>query len=138
MEHNALERGREDIALLARQRRVELSAAQDIDEEGAEDPVRHELWRALHAYEQVLGRTGTRTRQMIRNRGLVAAADRMVQQKKESAGFARLAEAGLLEHAWESVVLRHPGHFSSGAIERARERLRAYSGAGDPGRGEDS
>lgn len=127
MEYNARQKGREDIALLARKKRVELGAAKDIGEEGATEALHQDLWRAFHAHEQMSGRPATRTRQMIRNRGLIAAADEMVQKRKDSGGLAQLVDAGLVEHAWESVVLRYPEQFSEGAQRHSQARLERHT-----------
>lgn len=59
------------------------------------------------------------------------AADQMVRKRKESVGFQKLAQAGLIEHAWESVVLRHPDRFSQEAGKQSRERLRMHGVATD-------
>jgi hypothetical protein len=122
-ERNAQERQRDDLALQARHRWVELTAASQIEAEEGNDPLRGELWKALSALEYVLGRNATGARQVIRRRGLVRAADQFVSKGDLSVGLAHLDDAGLLDYAWEHVVLRHSDAFSEAARQAARQRL---------------
>lgn len=125
-ERNARERTREDLALQARRRWVELTAGEHLGAEEDDDPLRRELWEALSASEYVLGRNATGARQVIRRRGLVQAVDQLVRKRDLSAGLAGLDDAGLLGYAWEHVVLRHPEAFSEAAAQAARAQLDEY------------
>lgn len=125
-ERNAREHTREDLALQARRRWVELTAEEHVDAEEDGDPLRRELWEALSASEYVLGRNATGARQIIRRRGLVQAVDQLVRKSELSAGLAGLDHAGLLGYAWEHVVLRHAETFSEAAAQTARATLDAY------------
>lgn len=125
-EKNARDRGRDDLAQQARQRWVELSADARVAEGDDDEPLHHELWRALAATESLLGHPATGTRQVIRRRGLVRAAEQLATRDELSTGLAALADAGLLAYAWEHVVLRHPGSFSEAATRNARARLEAF------------
>jgi hypothetical protein len=124
---NATERARPDLAIEARQRAVELRAA----EYGEASDAERECLRAVYAYEEVLSvRNGKRTRasrtwQMIRKHGIIAATERAVDRSEETAGFSALQEVGLGEYAFEAVILRHPELFSATAVQRSEERMKA-------------
>ena len=123
-ERNASERSREDLALQARQRWVQLSADDHMSEADG-DALARELWESLSAYEYVLGRSATGLRQTIRRRGLTRAAEHFVAKGEMPVDLAGLANAGLSDYAWEQAVLRHPDVFSEAVVERSRERLAA-------------
>lgn len=125
-ERNARDRSRDDLAQQARERWVTLTADAHVEAEEEDDPLRRELWQALSACEYVLGKAATGTRQIIRRRGLVRAAEQLACKGELSAGFEGLDEAGLLAYAWEHVVLRHPEAFSEAATQSARKRLEEY------------
>jgi len=125
-ERNAHDRTRDDLALQARHRWVELTAEEHVEADDDRDPLRRELWEALSASEYVLGRNATVARQIIRRRGLVPAVDQLVSKRELSAGLAGLDDAGLLDYAWEQVVLRHPEIFSEATADAARAQLEAY------------
>lgn len=126
-ERNARDRGRADLAEQARARWIELNAAGDIeaDPEADSDPLRRHLWTALAACEYVSGRRLTGPRQSIRRRGLVGAGEHFAGRGELPVALGELADAGLLEHAWEQVVVHHPERFSAATAESARERLSA-------------
>ena len=122
-ERNARDRTREDLALQARRRWVELTAQEHVGAAEDCDRLQRELWEGLSASEFVLGRNATGARQTIRRRGLVQAVDQFVCKRELSAGLAGLDDAGLLRYAWEHAVLRHPEAFSEAAARAARAQL---------------
>jgi hypothetical protein len=125
---NAMQRGRPDLANEARQRAVELRAA----EYGSSSEVEKECLQAIFAYEETLteknGRPtrATRTWQMIKRHGIVAAVERAVCRDPETVGYKALADVGLLDFAFEAVILRHPSLFSEEAIKRSKERMSTW------------
>ncbi|WP_199753495.1 hypothetical protein [Luteimonas cucumeris] len=127
---NAKKKSRDDLVLQAKQRAVELRAAAY----GAASDAERECLEAVYAYEEVLSaKNGKRTRasrtwQMIKRYGVIAATERAVDRPDETAGFAALQEVGLGRYAFEAVILRHPSLFSESAVARSRERM-AISGA---------
>jgi hypothetical protein len=125
-ERNAHDRERDDLALQARRRWVELTAAARIDAEEDHDPLHAELWKALSASEYVLGGNATGVRQIIRRRGLLRAVDQLVSSGGNPVDLAGLHDAGLLDYAWEHAVLRHSEAFSEAATKAARQRLDVY------------
>jgi len=136
-ERNARERAREDLAQQARHRWVELATEALVDAAEDADPLQRSLWRALAASEYMLGRSATGTRQVIRRRGLVRAAEQLVCNGGLSGGFVELDEAGLSAYAWEHVVLQHPDAFSAAAAKSARETVDAHQRVPDTDSAED-
>jgi hypothetical protein len=55
--------------------------------------------------------------------GTRLGVDKKGTKREVSPGFKRLAEMGLKEYAFESVVLRHQDSFSIEARSKSRERL---------------
>ncbi len=122
---NARERGFPDLADQARKRAVQLRA----EAHGASTEVERDCLQAVHAYEEVLSaqkgkrQTASRTWQMIKRHGIIPAVERVVTKREVSTGFTALAEMGLMEYAFEAVILRHPESFSDEAIQISRQRL---------------
>jgi hypothetical protein len=63
---------------------------------------------------------------MVERHGILAAAERAVNRRAETAGYRALAEMGLQEFAFEAVILRHPALFSEDAVQRSQERMREW------------
>jgi hypothetical protein len=118
------------LAIQARRKAVELRAAAH----GAQTLVEKEIVRAVYAYEEAASakkgrRTpASRTWQMIKRHGIIGAADRVVRRTKETTGYTTLTDVGMLDFAFEAVVLRYPDSFSAEAVPRSRERLTERSG----------
>lgn len=76
-----------------------------------------ECLQAIYAYEEVLSKkNGRRTRasrtwQMVERHGILRAAERAVDRQNETLGFSALAEMGLLDFAFEAVILRYSSLF---------------------------
>jgi len=127
---NARERGAPDLADQARKRAVQLRA----ETHGATTEVERECLEAVYAYEEVLSankgrrQSASRTWQMIHRHGVLPAVERIVTKRAESAGYTALAEMGLLDMAFEAVVLRHPDLFSSEALAKSRGRMTGRDG----------
>lgn len=125
---NASERGRPELAVQAKQRAVQLRAAAF----GASTAAERECLEAVYAYEETLrAKNGkrtpaSRTWQMIKRHGIIAATERAVDRADETSGYTALLEVGLGEYAFEAVVLRHPKVFSESAVQRSRERLAQF------------
>ncbi|MBB3275947.1 MULTISPECIES: hypothetical protein [unclassified Pseudoxanthomonas] len=122
---NARRLGKLELAAQAQQRANELRAI----EEGYRSPAEQAIAAALYAYEEqqsrLKGRTfrATRTRQMLSKHGALAAAERMVLQRKPSRGFEVLEDAGLQELSFEAIIDRFSDEFSTQAVQAARARL---------------
>lgn len=125
---NAEERGRNDLAAAAKRRAVELRASTH----SAATEAEKEALQAVYAYEETLAKKNgkrvraTRTWQMIKRHGIIAAVERAVSRPAETQGYKALAEMGLLDLAFENVVLRHQELFSPETVARARERVSAW------------
>jgi hypothetical protein len=124
---NAEKVGNNELALLARKKKIVLQAAQH----GAKSPVEVEAWNGIYAIEEhrrSLGKQHWRanyTRRAIDNRNgdIVSTVDDTVCRAAPTDGFQEMIDAGLEEFLWERLVLRFPEQFSARAIEQARARL---------------
>jgi hypothetical protein len=63
---------------------------------------------------------------MIDRRGIIEAVNRAVTRDVDTAGFKALAEMGMLDLAFEAIVLRYPHRFSKEAVEQSARRLRDW------------
>ena len=131
---NAIRLKRPDLADEARKRAVELRASKY----GSTSDVERECLQAVYAYEEVLTRkngrrtSASRTWQMIKRHGILAAVERAVNRESETVGYTALVEMGLHEFAFEAVILRHPSLFSEEAVQRSKERLKEWTGIKKP------
>ena len=122
---NALQRGAPELAEQARKRAVQLRA----QAHGELLPVEYECLEAVYAYEEILSaekgkrQPASRTWQMIKRHGIIPAVEKVVTKREVSSGFTALEEMGLMEFAFEAVVLRHPGSFSREAIAISKQRM---------------
>jgi hypothetical protein len=122
---NALERSAPELAEQARQRAVQLRA----QSHGDLSPVEYECLQAVYAYEEVLSaergrrQPASRTWQMIQRHGVIPAVERVVTKREVSSGFTALEAMGLMDYAFEAVILRHPDHFSPEAIAISKQRM---------------
>ena len=120
-----------ELAKEARRRAVDLRVLK----EGATTDVEREGLQAVYAYEAVKsarkGRTirASRTWPMIREQGIIKAIERVVDRPHEAEGFTALAEMGMLDYAFESVVLRHPEAFTAATVAVSRQRIEAFRAA---------
>lgn len=117
-----------DLANAARRRAVELQALAH----GAQSAAERESLAAVYAYERTLTKKkgkkvrASRTWQMIDRHGIIGAVERAVNRPADPVGYTALAEMGLQDLSFESVVLRHPDVFSPEAVARSYERLRSW------------
>jgi hypothetical protein len=124
---NASRLDRPDLAVEARKRAVRLRAAGH----GGSSAAELQCLEAVFAREEVLtNKNGRRTRafrawQMIKQHGILAATERLVQAEPNMHEYRVLVEFGLTEFAFEAVVLRHPTLFSDAALSIARSRIAA-------------
>ena len=125
---NAREKNREDLALEAEKRAIQLNAAQY----GAETPAESECLQAIYAYERILtaknnrNTRANRTWQMIKRHGILEAVERAVNRPSETVGYTALVEMGLEDFAFEAVVVRHPTLFSAEAVDRCKLRIKSW------------
>ena len=125
---NAVAQKRPELAAEAKQRAIEIRAA----EYGATSDAERECLEAIYAYEEILflkhGRRvkASRTWQMIKRRGIIAAIEQAVDRSDGTAGFSALKEVGLENFAFEAVILRHSSLFSASAVDRSRDRMAQF------------
>jgi hypothetical protein len=116
----------------ARRRAVKLRATRD----GAKSDVERECLEAIYAYEWTLYKKhGKRQRasytwRMVDERGIIPAVEHAVTRPKETAGFLGLEAEGMLDMAFEAVVLRHSDMFSADAVKKSEERLAHWNATG--------
>lgn len=122
---NVEERGKPELAKEARRRAVELQAAAY----GATSRVELEALEAVYAYQKAQTRLkgkkfyAARTWPMIRERGVIAAVERIVTREEPAEGYRVLVDMGMADKAFEAVVLRHPEAFSAEAVVASQKRL---------------
>ncbi|PNG26411.1 hypothetical protein CR492_08365 [Methylocella silvestris] len=93
------------------------------------DPLHRSFYETLGAYEQALteknGRTtrASRTRQKIRNKGIVGCLADWALAPAPTEGFGMLIRTGRAELTGEYLLLRYPDRFSDKAVAAARGRL---------------
>jgi hypothetical protein len=121
---NAKRLGNKEIESAAIQRARELQAI----EEGYTTPAERAIGEALIAYEDEMRKVkpkfrASRTRNMLQRHTPLIAAERMVQTRLPSTGYAVLEEAGHSELSFESIIDRFPDEFSNDAVLAARARL---------------
>lgn len=128
---NARRLNRLDLVEEARMRAVQLRA----HTHGATTGAEKECLQAIYAYEEVLSaKNGERTKanrtwQMVNRHEILVAAERAVDRANETQGFSALAEMGLLDYAFEAVILRHRESFSETVIRRSEDRMQAWKNA---------
>ncbi|MGI9273764.1 MAG: hypothetical protein ACR2PT_02760 [Endozoicomonas sp.] len=122
---NALAKNNKELANQARSRAILLRA----EKYGAKTIAEKEALEAVYAYETVLSKKNgkktraSRTWQMIERHGIIESVERAVNRSAETQGYIALVEMGLEEHAFESVILRHPEVFSEKAKEISKNRV---------------
>lgn len=113
------------IAREAQRRAIELRA----NTQNAKSELETELWKALFAYEEILSEKNKRrtlagrTRPMIKNYGIIGAAERVVNRSIEAMGYKVLVEKGLQDMTFEAVIVRFPEAFDKGIVKLCQERL---------------
>lgn len=128
---NCADRGRDDLALEARQWAVQLRA----EAYGAESEVEKQAVGAIYAYEEVLSaRNGKKTRasstwQLIKRHGIISAVDRALNRPADPEGYVSLVDMGLADYALEAVIIRNPDAFSADALAISQERMKQWATA---------
>jgi hypothetical protein len=120
---NAKRLNRDDIWREAFRR---LCALDGIDQT---DPLHRDFYQTLAAYEQLLteknGRTtpASRTRQKLKNKGVVQCLEDWAVGSVPTEGFDLLVKNGMVELTGEYLVLKYPDRFSTKAVAAAKARL---------------
>ena len=122
---NARERGRGDLVKEAYRRAVALRA----DAYGPQSPLERQCVEAIYAYEEALSaRAGrriaaTKTWQIVRQSGPIAAIDRAVGRQEDESVYPALLAMGLEKFAFESIIAQHPDEFGFEAVQQSRARM---------------
>ncbi|MDO9579600.1 MAG: hypothetical protein Q7J06_03400, partial [Bacteroidales bacterium] len=119
-----------DLAQKARRRSVELRAISH----GSKSGVELELFKSVYAYEEFLyekhkkHQRATYTWRMIKNDGIIRAAEKAVNRKIDTAGYNALVKMGMHDLTFEAVIIRYPDAFNEEVVSRAKARLKELSG----------
>ena len=125
---NAKRMNRDDVWREAFRR---LCALDGIDQT---DPLHRDFYETLAAYEQLLTEKNrrttraSRTRQKLKNKGVVQCLEDWAVSSAPTEGFDLLVKNDMAELTGEYLVLKYPDHFSSKAVAAAKTRLE-HSGA---------
>lgn len=120
---NAKQLGRNDVYFEALRRRCELIGL------NYDDPLERDFHSMLTAYEELLTEknqrrtAASRTRQKLKNKGVVECLEDWARGHTETDGFRLLTAAGLTELTGEYLVTKYPERFTAEAVRRAKERL---------------
>jgi hypothetical protein len=119
---NAMALKRPDIALEARRKAIEMLVS---THETVTAPVETETLAAIYASEAALTHQrgkkarATRTWEVVRKKGLIAAAERVLHTEGD---HATLVELGLEDLSFDALILRHPESFSAAAVAASTAR----------------
>lgn len=83
----------------------------------------HEIQNTIDIYEQIIGHTASRTRQMISSLGPIEALSKLVVSSNLQQGFRALRDQERLDLSFEAIVTRHPNLFNQKTIDVAQWRL---------------
>ena len=78
---------------------------------------------AIKLYEEVIGQSASRTRQMIEMYGKIEAISKLMVSSDLQKGFKILRDKGLLDKTFESIVIKHKKLFKPYVLEAAAWRL---------------
>lgn len=93
------------------------------------DPLYRDCYQTLAAYEQLLteknGRTtlASRTRQKLKNKGVVQCLEDWAVASAPTEGFELLVKSGMVELTGEYLVVKYQDRFSIKAVTAAKARL---------------
>jgi hypothetical protein len=97
-----------------------------------DDPLEQDFYAMLTAYEELLTakngkrQPAIRTRQKLRNKGVVQCLEDWATNASVTQGFQMLVENGLAELTGEALVMKHSNRFSERAVVSATNRLRQH------------
>lgn len=74
-------------------------------------------------YEEAIGATASRTRQMVERDGAINALSKLVASAELQQGFRVLRDRDQLNHSFEALVGKYSCLFSNDVVEAARWRL---------------
>ena len=120
---NARSRGADEVYDAAFHRLISVQPSAEIG------TIAHDVWRTIHAFEELLrqerGKTVrlSRTRQAIARKGEVRTVTGLVLKREASNGFNMLLERDLLELSFEALVVARSDHFPAEVVNGARSRL---------------
>jgi hypothetical protein len=99
-----------------------------------DDPLHRDFYATLAAYEELLteknGRTtrANRTRQKLRNKGVIQCLEDWATAPAGTDGFNLLINLGMVELTGEYLVMKYPDRFSQEAVRAASARMAQATG----------
>jgi hypothetical protein len=93
------------------------------------DPLHRDFYATLRAYEELLtqkhGRTtrANRTRQKLRNKGVIQCLEDWAISSAPTEGFKLLVDSGMPELTGEHLVIKYADRFTPDAVAAAKMRL---------------
>ena len=88
-----------------------------------ESALQAEVDAIILVYEELIGHSAQRTRNMIERDGLVAALSKLAVSADLQSGFKVLRDKSLLDQTFEAVIVKYPKLFSSDVVSAAQWRL---------------
>jgi hypothetical protein len=123
-----VEKRNPDLAKRALRKKIEIQAVKH----GAKSDAETEAVQAIYAYEEAQSKIkghksrASRTWPMIKKYGIIGTVEKLVTKPQVTMGFNTLIEMGLLDYAFEAVVLRYPQLFSEKAIANSAKRMKEW------------
>ena len=123
---NARQRDADDVYWAAFERLIQIQPSAEAG------TIAHDVWRTIHAFEELLsekrGRTVrlSRTRQKIQRDGEVKTVEDLTLNPNPSDGFHILNDLGILELSFEALVVARANQFPSHVVDAAHSRLENY------------
>ena len=118
--------GKTDIYKIVFQRLCQLHGTLNED---PDDTLIKEFWETLGAYEQLLseknGRktSASRTRQKIKNKGVIQSLIDWTKSKSETPGFIQLINEGMPQYTGEYIVVKYASRFPLDVVQSAKALL---------------
>lgn len=122
----AKKQGKTDIYKIVFHRLCQLHGTLNED---PDDSLIKEFWETLGAYEQLLseknGRntSASRTRQKIKNKGVIQSLIDWTKSKSETPGFIQLINEGMPQYTGEYIVVKYASRFPPDVVQSAKARL---------------
>ena len=83
-----------------------------------------DIERVIVVYEEQIGFSAARTRQMIERYGAIEALSKLAVSAKLQSGFKALRDRHQLDETFEAVIVRHADLFRKEVVTAAKWRLR--------------
>jgi hypothetical protein len=89
----------------------------------SEKALHQETEEVLRVYEETIGCSASRTRQMIGRNDAIRALSKLAISADLQKGFKVLRDRGQLDQTFEALIVKHPSHFTADVVDAAQWRL---------------